>query len=476
MEQNYFEQFESVGYSFTPEQRARIEKKILEKMNYIASIGVFGKTGVGKSSLCNALFGQELYPVSDIGACTRDPQEELMSIGNGSLKLLDVPGVGENEDRDEEYAALYNSLIPKLDLVLWIIKADDRAFSDDLKFYKKIVSNYVDDNTKPFFIVLNQVEKMNGSWDYDAHEPKPDCFLKIQQKVKYVADVFGIAPSRIVPVSAEEKYNLDGLLDEIVYALPAEKVIAAMRSFDPKTINKDQKRIINDAIESVAIDTITEEIIEDSEPVESESKALSIVQKITDMSINGVSSLNFVSAEQLAREFMQGSGSVEDKINSLIRWEMSKSAMSGFVTGFGGIITIPISVPADMLATWVINARLSAAIAYMYGHNINEDRVRTFVIATIVGDSVKNVLKDVGVKVGQGIANNLIKQVPAKVLRQINNMLGIKLITKAGQKSITSLTKMIPFLGGFIGAGIDAAYSKSVAKRAKSLFGNYCFE
>lgn len=472
MEHDFFSKLEDVGLSFTPEQKERIERKISEKLNYTASIGVFGKTGVGKSSLCNSIFGTELYPVSDIGACTRAPQEELLKFGNKNLKLVDVPGVGENTERDEEYAALYNSLIPQLDLVFWVLKADDRAFSDDINFYKKIVSKYIDDISKPFFIVLNQVDKLakHGEWNYEDHTPEPELRQKIDAKIQYVADVFEIAPSKIIPVSSEERYNLVRLIDEMVFALPKEKVVTISQYLDPKSISEDSLATITELIEDIPAEVVADEVSEEK------NAAIGLIEKITTSAINGVSAIGFVSAEQLALEYLKKNGSLEEKVDSLIAWETSKSAMAGFVTGLGGVLTMPITIPSDMLATWVIEARLSAAIAYMYGHDIKEDQVRTFVIATICGDSVKEILKDIGIKVGQNVAKNMIKKIPGHVLRAINHKIGIKLISKAGQKSITSLTKMIPFFGGLIGGAVDAAYCKSVGKRAKSLFSNYNFE
>lgn len=40
--------------------------------HYEPVIGIMGKTGAGKSSLCNALFQGEVTPISDVHACTRD--------------------------------------------------------------------------------------------------------------------------------------------------------------------------------------------------------------------------------------------------------------------------------------------------------------------------------------------------------------------------------------------------------------------
>lgn len=227
VEKNLFEQLEKNGVNVNDQQRKLITDRIESILSYEPRIGVFGKTGVGKSSLCNALFGKDICPISDVEACTRDPKETMLNLsGDKGIKLVDVPGVGESSDRDEEYAKLYAKLLPELDVVLWLLKGDDRAYASDENFYKNIVKPHLDQG-KPFFFVLNQVDKIEPfrEWNEDKHEPGANQFQNIDRKVQMVASFFDVPSSKIIPVSANEKYNLVKLVDEIVYALPKEKKI-----------------------------------------------------------------------------------------------------------------------------------------------------------------------------------------------------------------------------------------------------------
>jgi hypothetical protein len=50
-----------------------------------------------------------------------------------------MPGVGESLQRHEEYREQYQALLPELDLILWLIKADDRALSLDQQCYQELL-------------------------------------------------------------------------------------------------------------------------------------------------------------------------------------------------------------------------------------------------------------------------------------------------------------------------------------------------
>lgn len=249
---NLFDSFEEKGFRISDEQKAAMIERFDNIRDYEPRIGIFGKTGVGKSSLCNALFGEKICEISDVEACTRSPQNVMMQLsGKGkNMTLIDVPGVGESRDRDIEYGKLYAKLLPELDIVLWLLKGDDRAFSSDEQFFKSMVKPHLEQG-KPVFFILNQVDMImpHREWNDDEHEPGPNQLVNIEKKRRMVADFFGIPISKVIAVSAYENYNLVNLVDEIIFALPLAKKITVLTSVPEEYLSEEAQEDIEDAYE-----------------------------------------------------------------------------------------------------------------------------------------------------------------------------------------------------------------------------------
>lgn len=237
----------------------KIFSRVNSVLGYQPVVGVFGKTGAGKSSLCNAVFGKDVCEISDIAGCTRKPQEVILDIGGKGIKLLDVPGVGESNERDKEYAELYRSLLPELDLVLWVIKGDDRAFSSDETFYKNLVRPYVDKG-RPFIIALNQVDKIEPfrEWDESAQKPGAKQAENIEQKRISVAKIFDLPYSCVIPVSANEKYGLVQLVEKIIEVLPADKKAIVLDSVKAENRSENSKAEAKDGLISELFNIVTD--------------------------------------------------------------------------------------------------------------------------------------------------------------------------------------------------------------------------
>ncbi len=172
--------------------------------------------------------------------------------------------------------------------------------------------------------------------------------------------------------------------------------------------------------------------------------------------INGFTGVD--SAYDLGNSYLQQNGTLEQQVDSLIKWQVAKAATSGFVTGLGGVMTMPLTVPANIASVIYVQIRMIAAIAYMGGYDIRDDRVKSLVYICMVGNGAKELLKDMSVKAGEKLLTKTIEKV------------SIKLTSKIGEKGVTSLGKAVPVLGGVVGGSFDAVTTKVVGKVAKKIF------
>lgn len=191
-------------------------------INYSPTIGLMGKTGAGKSSLINSLFQSSLSPVSNVSGCTRQAQRFSMSMNNHTLIFVDLPGVGESLKRDREYHQLYRSLLPELDFIIWVLKADDRAWSSDEQCYR-FLTEQCGYQPNRFLFVLNQADKIEPyrQWDEHKHQPSPEQAANLELKQQAVITAF--KPHHpVMTASAVENYQLTELAEQLIQALPAE--------------------------------------------------------------------------------------------------------------------------------------------------------------------------------------------------------------------------------------------------------------
>ncbi|ECZ0013254.1 GTPase family protein [Salmonella enterica subsp. enterica] len=198
-----------------------LRKLILERIqnltHYEPVIGIMGKSGAGKSSLCNALFRGEVSPVSDVNACTRDVLRFRLRSGRHSLVIVDLPGVGENGLRDQEYRALYRRMLPELDLVLWVIKADDRALSVDEQFWHGVMQPY----RQQVLFVINQADKIEPCHERDTRTSSPSAQQQANLKTKQAAITAVFTPCHpVCVVSARTGWGVEEMVATMMHCLP----------------------------------------------------------------------------------------------------------------------------------------------------------------------------------------------------------------------------------------------------------------
>jgi uncharacterized protein (DUF697 family) len=188
-----------------------------------------------------------------------------------------------------------------------------------------------------------------------------------------------------------------------------------------------------------------------------------------DKAVNGLPGLG--TAEELGAEYLTNNGNNPlDAANSLIRWQNTKAATSGFLTGLGGLITLPVAVPANIASVMYVQLRMIAAIAHIGGHDLKQDRVKGLIYACLTGNAVMDVLKDVGITVSQKLAMNAIKNISGATLIKINKAVGFRLLTKAGTTGIVNFTKAVPLIGGVVGAAFDGVTTNTIGNIARDAF------
>ena len=199
-------------------------------------------------------------------------------------------------------------------------------------------------------------------------------------------------------------------------------------------------------------------------------KVIEFVTWLTERALAGVPPL--ASAHALADEYLRDGGYADHdrRVDSLINWEASKNAVSGFLTGVGGLATLPVAVPAALGASWIIQARLAAAVAAIYGHDIREDRVKTLVLLALVGDAAKEVLKRVGVQLAGKVSHRVLEAIPGRLLIEVNKFVGFRLLTKAGTSGVINFVRLVPLLGGGVAASFDAFACRKVGQVAQDIF------
>jgi uncharacterized protein (DUF697 family) len=177
-------------------------------------------------------------------------------------------------------------------------------------------------------------------------------------------------------------------------------------------------------------------------------------------------------AASLAAEYLSDESYTSDdaRISALIKWEMSKNFTTGFVTGLGGFVTLPLAVPTALAASWVLQARMSGAIACIYGHDLDDSRVRTKVLLALAGDVAREAMKDLGLKSGDRLTQRAVDQIPGRALVEVNKRIGARLAAKAGQRIALRFPRAVPVFGGVVGGSLDAVVCRKVGHTAKTLF------
>ena len=162
-------------------------------------IGIFGNRNAGKSSLINAITGQNLAIVSEAKGTTTDPVYKAMELlPLGPVMIIDTPGIDDEGVLGSLRIQKAYQVLNKTDIALVIIDAAVGPSAEDLRLIERI-------NTKkiPLLIVINKCETIN--------EDKKTAYQAL------------LSNGKLLFVSAEQKLNIFELKEAIAQTVPADE-------------------------------------------------------------------------------------------------------------------------------------------------------------------------------------------------------------------------------------------------------------
>lgn len=174
--------------------------------------------------------------------------------------------------------------------------------------------------------------------------------------------------------------------------------------------------------------------------------------------------------DKMAEDYLKKYPTKEKAAKVMLNMQIAKCTTSGFLTGFGGLITMPITVPANISSVLFVQMRMIACTARMAGYDLDDDQVQAFVYMCLAGISANQIVKKFGVEFGKKLALQGVKKIPGKVLTKINQRVGFRLLTKFGEKGLINIGKMLPVVGAVVGGGFDLVETKIIADRAYKFF------
>ncbi len=181
----------------------------------------------------------------------------------------------------------------------------------------------------------------------------------------------------------------------------------------------------------------------------------SFVRESLRRAIEGVGPLP-PAAKAADAQLKEQKGNVDRAIHEVIENHVRYAGAQGFVTNIGGLVTMAVTVPANISGLAVLQCRMVAGIAHLRGYDLDDPRVRNAILTCMLGEeTVKGLVKDKHLPAPPMALATAPAHDPA-VDQRISTFVARDLISRvAGKRLATTIGRRVPVVGGVVGAGAD---------------------
>jgi hypothetical protein len=175
-------------------------------------------------------------------------------------------------------------------------------------------------------------------------------------------------------------------------------------------------------------------------------------------------------AEELAAEHAAKHETVDDAVKAVIAVHTRMAGMTGFATGCGGFVALPIALPANLAGALYLQTRLVAAIAHLHGHDLRSPRVRMLVLACLSGSKAADTLRDAGIRFGTRLGRDAVGWAAPVLFNKSRHAGHFAAFGIATSRGVAGLGRFVPVLGGVVAGGFDAALTHMIGRTAHRVF------
>ena len=218
-------------------------------------IGFFGKRNAGKSSVMNAVTGQDLAVVSDVKGTTTDPVYKSMELlPLGPVVMMDTPGIDDEGELGSLRVKKSYQVLNKTDAAVLVIDGTERVSPEDKALVERIRKKEI-----PFVVAINKIELSDPAAEETV---KKELALKSDQIAAVSAatgeGIFELKEqiAAIAQTEETEKHLVRDLLnpsDIAVLVVPIDSAAPKGRLILP------QQQTIRDILEAGAISVVVKE-------------------------------------------------------------------------------------------------------------------------------------------------------------------------------------------------------------------------